>query len=110
MPQGMHGLIGLKLLGLSLRWLERTPDKGEAGGSSPPRPTILDVNSAHKDLIGFRHCGRSCLDHLEQRGACQAPSGGTSPSSFLLSHFNPDTRALSGRAFFGRVGRRGAGL
>src|SRR5207248_5989058 len=23
------------------RWLERAPDKGEVGGSSPPRPTIL---------------------------------------------------------------------
>ena len=23
-------------------WLERTPDKGEAGGSSPPRPTISE--------------------------------------------------------------------
>ena len=25
--------------GLYLRWLERAPDKGEVGGSSPPRPT-----------------------------------------------------------------------
>ena len=25
----------------SSAWLERTPDKGEVGGSSPPRPTIL---------------------------------------------------------------------
>ena len=24
----------------SSAWLERTPDKGEVGGSSPPRPTI----------------------------------------------------------------------
>ncbi|CAN0449191.1 unnamed protein product, partial [Ectocarpus fasciculatus] len=24
-----------------LRWLERTPDKGEVGGSSPPRPTRI---------------------------------------------------------------------
>ena len=23
----------------SSAWLERTPDKGEVGGSSPPRPT-----------------------------------------------------------------------
>ena len=31
---------------VELRWLERTPDKREVGGSSPPRPTtksqILD--------------------------------------------------------------------
>ena len=27
-------------MGLQLRWLERTPDKREVGGSSPPRPTI----------------------------------------------------------------------
>ena len=25
----------------SSAWLERTPDKGEVGGSSPPRPTIF---------------------------------------------------------------------
>ena len=25
----------------SSAWLERTPDKGEVGGSSPPRPTNL---------------------------------------------------------------------
>ena len=28
-------------LGLQLRWLERTPDKGEVAGSSPFRPTIF---------------------------------------------------------------------
>ncbi len=28
------------LMGLQLSWLERTPDKREVGGSSPPRPTI----------------------------------------------------------------------
>ena len=26
-------------MGLSLRWLERTPDKREVGGSSPLKPT-----------------------------------------------------------------------
>ena len=28
----------------SSAWLERTPDKGEVGGSSPPRPTISIKN------------------------------------------------------------------
>jgi hypothetical protein len=28
----------------SSAWLERTPDKGEVGGSSPPRPTIFIYN------------------------------------------------------------------
>ena len=28
-------------MGLQLRWLERTPDKREVGGSSPPKPTII---------------------------------------------------------------------
>ena len=28
-------------MGLWLRWLERTPDKGEVTGSSPVRPTIF---------------------------------------------------------------------
>src|SRR5690625_460991 len=26
-------------MGLQLRWLERTPDKREVGGSTPPKPT-----------------------------------------------------------------------
>ena len=30
----------------SSAWLERTPDKGEVGGSSPPRPT---------NLVDYRH-------------------------------------------------------
>ena len=29
----------------SSAWLERTPDKGEVGGSSPPRPTIFPLKS-----------------------------------------------------------------
>ena len=28
----------------SSAWLERTPDKGEVGGSSPPRPTTFIYN------------------------------------------------------------------
>ena len=34
----------------SSAWLERTPDKGEVGGSSPPRPTIHLIFLSLKDL------------------------------------------------------------
>ena len=42
----------------SSAWLERTPDKGEVGGSSPPRPTIshrevLSKKAHTKDLRGL---------------------------------------------------------
>ena len=42
-------------MGLQLRWLERTPDKREVGGSSPPRPTInltaiIDCFVGHKNI------------------------------------------------------------
>ena len=32
----------------SSAWLERTPDKGEVGGSSPPRPTISQTEVLSK--------------------------------------------------------------
>ncbi|CAN0512251.1 unnamed protein product, partial [Laminaria digitata] len=35
-PPRLHHLC---LARITLRWLERTPDKREVGGSSPPRPT-----------------------------------------------------------------------
>ena len=31
-------------MGLQLSWLERTPDKREVGGSSPPKPRPVDVS------------------------------------------------------------------
>ena len=31
----------------SSAWLERTPDKGEVGGSSPPRPTTFFLNNSY---------------------------------------------------------------
>ena len=31
-------------------WLERTPDKGEVGGSSPPRPTSLNPKWGHSSI------------------------------------------------------------
>src|SRR5947208_10478613 len=34
---------GARNAGLSLSWLERTPDKGEVGSSILPRPTIIKV-------------------------------------------------------------------
>ena len=40
MPAGLLGPVAPEL-GLKLSWLERTPDKGEVGGSNPPRPTNL---------------------------------------------------------------------
>ena len=30
----------------SSAWLERTPDKGEVGGSSPPRPTSFPFKTS----------------------------------------------------------------
>ena len=33
----------------SSAWLERTPDKGEVGGSSPPRPTNSQRNVLSKE-------------------------------------------------------------
>ena len=42
MPIGLLRPVGEKL-GLQLSWLERTPDKGEVGGSNPPRPTNFFV-------------------------------------------------------------------
>ena len=30
----------------SSAWLERTPDKGEVGGSSPPRPTNFSLKNS----------------------------------------------------------------
>ena len=38
----------------SSAWLERTPDKREVGGSSPPRPTRLDTEL---DLGGVAQLG-----------------------------------------------------
>ena len=35
-----------------LRWLERAPDKGEVGGSSPPRPTI-QIASKYAAILTF---------------------------------------------------------
>ena len=39
----------------SSAWLERTPDKREVGGSSPPRPTIYFVNGDPRflDAVSF---------------------------------------------------------
>ena len=34
----------------SSAWLERTPDKGEVGGSSPPRPTISQREVLSKNV------------------------------------------------------------
>jgi hypothetical protein len=33
----------------SSAWLERTPDKGEVGGSSPPRPTNFQRNNLSEE-------------------------------------------------------------
>jgi hypothetical protein len=33
----------------SSAWLERTPDKGEVGGSSPPRPTNFQRDVLSKE-------------------------------------------------------------
>ena len=41
----------------SSAWLERTPDKGEVGGSSPPRPTILiNLNCVYIKNDSFKSC------------------------------------------------------
>ena len=42
-------------------WLERTPDKREVDGSSPSRPTIVEIanyksQNTNKDKI-FKFCG-----------------------------------------------------
>ena len=37
----------------SSAWLERTPDKGEVGGSSPPRPTIFIYLILIKTIVGI---------------------------------------------------------
>ena len=48
------------LAGLELSWLERTPDKGEVGGSNPPRPTKSSclVELQHRKMKPF---GSGCL-------------------------------------------------
>ena len=55
----------LSLLGLQLRWLERTPDKGEVVGSSPFRPTkhtaVACQNSAF--IWGISSAGRAPALH-----------------------------------------------
>ena len=38
----------------SSAWLERTPDKGEVGGSSPPRPTIFTYDVLSKEAKVIR--------------------------------------------------------
>ena len=40
----------------SSAWLERTPDKGEVGGSNPPRPTNFWVISFN---WGYSSAGRA---------------------------------------------------
>ena len=41
----------------SSAWLERTPDKGEVGGSSPPRPTTFIYNFNNKNICKNNvHC------------------------------------------------------
>ena len=37
--------VAAGFMGLQLSWLERTPDKREVGGSSPLKPTQIDVLS-----------------------------------------------------------------
>ena len=39
----MRILLFQFVMGLQLRWLERTPDKGEVGGSNPLKPTITNL-------------------------------------------------------------------
>ena len=38
----------------SSAWLERTPDKGEVGGSSPPRPTIFTHDVLSKEAHRYK--------------------------------------------------------
>ncbi|HWO31348.1 MAG TPA: hypothetical protein VNO32_21345, partial [Candidatus Acidoferrum sp.] len=51
------------------RWLERAPDKGEVGGSSPPRPTIIiSVYAAILAFAFLRNFPQSLLSTI-----CQLP-------------------------------------
>ena len=48
----------------SSAWLERTPDKGEVGGSSPPRPTnkLYRINTFRLliYLLSCKHIVHTC--------------------------------------------------
>src|SRR3546814_16697926 len=58
-------------------WLERTPDKGEVGGSSPPRPTT-DV---------ARNTGFGALAQLGERLLCKHQVIGSIPiGSTIAAH------------------------
>src|SRR3546814_9009608 len=60
-----------------LRWLERTPDKREVGGSSPPRPTT-DV---------ARNTGFGALAQLGERLLCKHQVIGSIPiGSTIAAH------------------------
>ena len=52
-------------MGLQLSWLERTPDKREVGGSSPPRPTILFYGPLVKWLN--THAFHACIHGFKSR-------------------------------------------
>ena len=46
-------------------WLERTPDKREVGGSSPPRPTTCQETGYRRQVSGKQAAGRQQKDcHL----------------------------------------------
>ena len=49
----IYGIIYERLgdMGLELRWLERTPDKGEVVGSSPFRPTMISLDAYYNGVL-----------------------------------------------------------
>ena len=49
----IYGIIYERLgdIGLWLRWLERTPDKGEVVGSSPFRPTMISLDAYYNGVL-----------------------------------------------------------
>ena len=74
-PHQRHLPVRRVLRACSSVWLERPPDKREAGGSSPPRPTIVAGCDPDRHVV----CG--AIAQLGERQLCKLEVTGSIPVS-----------------------------